>query len=160
MTFSKKYFSTAGAVLIAAGLLTASVYAQGRPGFHPRGGMSSPLMLRGLNLTDDQKAQVKQIMANHRSTLHNLFSQLRAAQNDMSDKLLSPTSLQASDLTSDTQQISLLRNQIADESLKMTLEIRGVLTPDQLARAAQIRQQMQSMHSQMRNLWGRQPQAQ
>jgi|SRR5713226_1606630 len=160
MTFSKKYFSIAGAVLIAAGLLTASVYAQGRPGFHSRGGMSSPLMLRGLNLTDDQKAQVKQIMANHRSTLHNLFSQLRTAQEGMSDKLLSSTSLQASDLTSDTQQISLLRNQIADESLKMTLEIRGVLTPDQLAKAAQIRQQMQSMHSQMRNLWGRQPQAQ
>ncbi len=36
MTFSKRYFGFVGAVLIAAGLLTASVYAQGRLGFHPR----------------------------------------------------------------------------------------------------------------------------
>src|SRR2546425_11574061 len=97
MAFRKKYFAFVGAALIAAGLLTASVYAQGRPGFHRGGGMTFPLMLRGLNLTDDQKAQVKQLMANHRSTLHDLFSQLRTAREDMSNKLLSPAALQRSE---------------------------------------------------------------
>ncbi len=160
MAFRKKYFAFVGVALIAAGLLTASVYAQGRPGFHRGGGMTFPLMLRGLNLTDDQKAQVKQLMANHRSTLHDLFSQLRTAREDMSNKLLSPAALQESELTSTNQQIALLRNQIAEESLKMALEIRGVLTPDQLAKAAQLRQQMRSLHSQMRDLWGPKPQAQ
>jgi Spy/CpxP family protein refolding chaperone len=61
------------------------------------------------------------------------------------------------DLAPQTQQIAQLRNQLADEGLRVVLEIRNILTPDQLAKAAQLKTQMQSLRNQMRNLVGPQP---
>lgn len=158
--FRQKYVSLIGVALIAVGLWTFPAYAQHRAGFRgPKRiagdtGMSLPLLLRGANLTADQKSQVHQIMANHRDTLRNLFSQLRAARQDMSNKLFSTGGVQESDLASDIQQISSLRNQLAQEGLKVLLEIRSVLTSDQLANAAQRYQQLQALRAQMRNLLG------
>jgi Spy/CpxP family protein refolding chaperone len=117
-------------------------------------GIALPLLLRGANLTADQKSQVQQIMANHRATFRDLFGQLRAAQDQMANKLFSAGRLQEADLAPQVQQIAQLRNQLADEGLKVVLEIRGVLTPEQLAKASQLKSQMQSLHSQMRSLWG------
>jgi len=117
-------------------------------------GIAFPLLLRGANLTSDQKAQVQQIMANHRATFRDLFSQLRATQDQMANKLFSAGRLQEADLAPQVQQIAQLRNQLAEEGLRVVLEIRGVLTPEQLAKASQLKSQMQSLHSQMRSLWG------
>ncbi len=68
MTFKKRYFSAAGAVLVAVGLWTLPVYAQSGARFHGSGGMMLPLLLRGANLTADQKAQVHQIKVPARVT--------------------------------------------------------------------------------------------
>lgn len=165
MTFRKSYMNASGMVLVAAALWSWPIYAQPRPGFHgPRAGMSAdggdmmlPMLLRGANLSTDQKAQVKQIMANHRATFQNLFGQLRAVQDQMSNKLLSPGVVRDTDLAPHTQQISYLRNQLADEGLRVVLEIRNILTPEQLAKASQLKSQMQSLHNQMRTLMGPQP---
>ena len=116
--------------------------------------MALPLLLRGANLTADQKSQVQQIMTTHRGGFRDLFSQLRAAQDQMANKLFSTERLQEADLAPQVQQIAQLRNQLAEEGLKVVLEIRGVLTPEQLAKASQLKSQMQSLHSQMRGLWG------
>src|SRR5215831_5936512 len=162
MPFRKRYMRVAVIILTmfaAVPLWSLPAAAQARPGFHrPMGGMSGdgasmmlPLLLRGANLTNDQKAQVKQIMANHRATFQSFFTQLRAAQDQMSNKLLSPGAVRDSDLTPQTQQIAQLRNQLADEGLRVVLEIRNLLTPDQLAKAAQLKTQMQSLRNQMRN---------
>lgn len=158
MKFTNKCAITAAAVLVAGFLGTA--YAQPHPGFRgPQGGMMGegagmtlPLLLRGANLTADQKTQVQQIMANHRSTFQNLFSQLRAAQDQISSKLLSTGAVGESDLAPQLQQVSTLRSQLAEEGLRVALEIRNILTPDQLANAAQFKTQMQSLQSQMKNL--------
>jgi Spy/CpxP family protein refolding chaperone len=117
-------------------------------------GIALPLLLRGANLTSDQKAQVQQIMANHRAAFRDLFSQLRAIQDQMANKLFSAGRLQEADLAPQVQQIAQLRNQLAEEGLRVVLEIRGVLTPEQLAKASQLKSQIQSLHSQMRSLWG------
>ena len=158
---SKKYFGIVAAVLIAAGLWSFPLHAQPGPGMRgPRGmigqgpGMMLPLLLRGVNLTTDQQAQVQQIMASHRATFRDLFGQLRAAQDEMANKLFSPGGLQESDVASQAQQVSQLRSQFAQEGLKVMLEIRGVLTPDQLAKAAQLRQQVQALRTEMRSLFG------
>jgi Spy/CpxP family protein refolding chaperone len=150
-----------GTVLVAACLWALPGYAQSRPGPHERGGMAGdgtgialPLLLRAANLTPDQKAQVRQIMANHRVTLRELFNQLRRAQDQMANRLFSTGRLQEADLAPQVQQIAQLRNQLAEEGLKVVLEIRGVLTPEQLAKAAQLKSQMQSLQSQIRSLWG------
>jgi Spy/CpxP family protein refolding chaperone len=165
MTFKKSHVNIIGMTLVVAALWSWPVYAQPRPGFHgPRGGMSAdgagmmlPMLLRGANLSTDQKVQVKQIMANHRATFQNLFGKLRAAQEEMSNKLLSPGVVREPDLAAQTQQISYLRNQLADEGLRVVLEIRNILTPEQLVKASQLKAQMQTLHNQMRNLMGPQP---
>lgn len=162
MISGKQYFAIAGAALIAVGLWSFSIRAQGMHGqgmhgsFGPGGmmghgpGMMLPLL--GVNLTDGQKAQIKQIMGNHHATLHELFDQLRAAHEEMHKKLFEPGALQESDLMSQSQQISQLQNQLRQEGLKVMFEIRQVLTPEQLTKATQRMQQMQALQAQMRNL--------
>ena len=160
MIFRTKTIGVTGSLLVGVCLWALPTHAQLRPGPHERGGMAGdgtgialPLLLRGANLTSDQKAQVQQIMANHRPTFRDLFSQLRAAQDQMANKLFSAGRLQEGDLAPQVQQIAQLRNQLAEEGLRVVLEIRGVLTPEQLAKASQLKSQMQSLHSQMRSLW-------
>jgi Spy/CpxP family protein refolding chaperone len=160
MIFRIKHISAIGTFLVAVCLWSLPAHAQLRPGPHEREGIAGdgtgialPLLLRGANLTAEQKVQVQQIMANHRATLRDLFSQLRAAQDQMANQLFSTAKLQEADLAPQAQQIAQLRNQLADEGLKVVLEIRGVLTPEQLAKASQLKSQMQSLRNQMRFLW-------
>jgi Spy/CpxP family protein refolding chaperone len=116
-------------------------------------GIALPLLIRGANLTADQQAQIRQIMANHRATFRDLLSQLRTSQDQMANKLFSTARLQEADLAPHVQQISQLRNQLAEEGLRVVLQIRGILTPEQLAKASQLKSQMDSLHSQIRSLW-------
>jgi protein CpxP len=162
MNFSTKTIGAVGTILVAVCVYTPPSYAQSHPKPHePLGGvtgdgtgMALPLLLRGAKLTPEQKAQVQQIMANHRGRFRDLFSKLRATQDQMANKLFSAERLQEADLAPQVQEISQLRNQLAEQGLKVVLEIRGVLTPEQLAKASQLKSQMQSLHSQMLSLWG------
>jgi len=164
MKMSKKYFGFAGAIWIAGMLWAPAVRAQiVAPHFGSRagmmrggGGMMLPMLLRSANLTADQKPQVRQFMANHRAAFRDLFNQLRAVQQDMSTKLFSTGAVQEADLMADNQQIAALRSQLAQEGLKVVLEIRNILTTDQLTSVAQRYQQLQSVREQMRNMWGTQ----
>jgi Spy/CpxP family protein refolding chaperone len=160
MRRSKKHLGILGAVLIALGVGTLAVYAQVGPGLREQmmGGapaviMSPLLLLRALDLTADQHALIQEIRTNHRAAVQDLLTQLHAAQDNLANKLFAPGALQESHLMADTQQISQLRNQLAQERIRVMLEIRAVLTPDQLAKAAQLNQQMQSIRTQMRNLF-------
>jgi Spy/CpxP family protein refolding chaperone len=163
MIFKTNNIAAIGTFLIGICLWTVPSYAQPRPDFPgPRGGgmtgegtgMALPMLLRGANLTADQKAQVQQIMTNHRTTFRDLFGQLRAAQDQMANRLFASGKLQEADLAPQVEKISQLRNQLAEEGLRVVLEIRGILTPEQLAKASQLKSQMESLHGQMRNLWG------
>ena len=116
-------------------------------------GMMLPLMLKKLDLTADQDAQVQKIMAAHHDTFKALFTKLEAAHEEMANKFFAPGALSAADLTSQTQAVSQLREQLMNEGLKVALEIRGVLTPDQLAKAAQLKDRMQAMHAEMRSFF-------
>jgi Spy/CpxP family protein refolding chaperone len=77
---------------------------------------------------------------------------MRGAQQDLRTKLTAPGSLQAGDLQPVSQQLSQLRDQLAQERLAIALEVRAVLTPDQLARVAQFQQRFQELRSEMRAL--------
>jgi Spy/CpxP family protein refolding chaperone len=150
-----------GIVLVAVGLWTLPGYAQSGSGLSGTrvgasgdgAGIALPLLIRGANLTADQQAQIRQIMANHRATFRDLLSQLRTSQDQMANKLFSTARLQEADLAPHVQQISQLRNQLAEEGLRVVLQIRGILTPEQLAKASQLKSQMDSLHSQIRSLW-------
>lgn len=116
-------------------------------------GMMLPLMLKKLDLTTEQNTQVQNIMAAHRDTFKALFTQLEAAHEEMANKFFASGALGAADLTSQTQAVSQIREQLMNEGLKVALEVRGVLTPAQLAKAAQLKDQMQAIHAEMRSLF-------
>ena len=147
--------SLVAGVFILLGSVVMSMFALGFSGMMMGDGpgMMLPLMLKKLELTADQDAQVQNIMAAHRDTFKNLFTQLEAAHEEMASKFFAPGPLSAADLTSQTQGVSQLREQLMNEGLKVALEIRGVLTPDQLAKAAQLKDQMQALHAQMRSFF-------
>src|SRR5712692_10542713 len=135
-------------------LWSATAFGQeagsGRHG-HGMGGWGGHI-LQGVGLTDAQKAQIRQIRANHRPQFRALSVQRRTAQGRLGDQLYGTDAVTTASLAPLTQQIDQLRNQLAQERLQFALEVRNVLTPDQLAKAAQIRQQLNQLRQQMRTL--------
>jgi Spy/CpxP family protein refolding chaperone len=148
--------------IVVLSLCAATVYA------HPRGGMGAlgpgrmlgdapgmmlPLVLKGVDLTDAQEKQVRDIMAAHRATFRTLFSELQVAHKDVADKLFAPGDVQAEDLTAQMQRVAQLREQLMQEGLKVALEVRGLLTPEQLAKATELKDRMRALHTEMRGLF-------
>ncbi len=143
--------------VLATGLWTASAFGRpqgGRDTGWGRGGdgMVLPLLVRGVGLTEAQQAQVKQIVASHRPKFEALLRQLRATREQLAEKLYAPNPVKAEDLTPLTQQIGKLREPLMQESLQVALEVRNVLTPDQLAKAKLRRQRLNELRAEMRGL--------
>ena len=143
--------------VLAAGLWTTSAFGRppgGRDMGWGHGGdeMSLPLLVRGVGLTEAQRAQVRQIVASHRPKFEVLQRQLRAAREQLAEKLYAPGPVKAEDLTPLAQQIGKLREPLMQESLQVALEVRKVLTPDQLAKAMQRRQRLNVLRAEMRSL--------
>jgi Spy/CpxP family protein refolding chaperone len=148
--------------IVALSLWAATVYGQPHHGMGPMGrgdmmgdgpGMMLPLVLRAVDLTDVQEKQIHAIMQAHRGTFRTLFGELRAAQEDMTDKLFAAGDVRAEDLTSQVQRVAQLRAQLLQEGLKVALEVRAVLSPEQLAKAAEVKERMRSLRSEMRDLF-------
>ena len=152
---------------IAAALLVASTatgaLAQSPPGGPgaPFGGMRETmgrsdgelwLMIRAANLTPEQQAKVRGILSTHRTTTRPLIQQLRQAQQELGAKLLAPGPLQPADLQPQLGLISQLRDQLAQDGAQAALEVRAVLTPEQLARAAQTKERLSQLREEMRQL--------
>ncbi len=143
-----------GAVAIMTLAVTAPVYAHGYRGFEgDSGGVGGfPFLLRGLGLTEDQQAQVRQIVANHRPEFRRLAGEIRSAREALSAKLYASNPVGPADLAPLTEQIARLQGQLSQQRLQVALEIRGVLTPEQLAKAAQTRQRLIELRKEMRGL--------
>ena len=99
------------------------------------------LMLRELNLTDDQKAKVKTIMETSKTTVQPLMASLR----DNHKKLADLTANGAFDET----QVQALATEQGDLMAKLIVEkervksqIFAILTDEQKAKAAQMKNQM------------------
>ena len=147
----------AGALVMVTSLAPAGAQAQGGP--HGRGGRGSwdgglmlGVPLHSLNLMPDQKTQIQQILSTYRTSAKPIIQQLRQAQGTLGDRLLTPGALQSSDVQAQLQQIASLRSQLLQLSAQATLDIRNILTPDQLTAAAATKAQLASLRSQMRQL--------
>lgn len=115
-------------------------------------GILSPDLLKKLDLTTDQQTQVHQIMENHRSTFQTLFQQLETARDEMADKFFTTGTLSTDDFAAQVQQANQMQEQLRSEGLTMELEVRKVLTTEQLAKAAALHESMQALHAQMQSL--------
>lgn len=110
------------------------------------------LMIRAANLTPDQQAKVRGILSTHRTTTRPLVEQLRQAQQELGAKLMAPGPLQPADLQPQLGRIGQLRDQLAQDGAQAALEVRAVLTPEQLARAAQTKERLTQLREEMRQL--------
>jgi polyhydroxyalkanoate synthesis regulator phasin len=88
------------------------------------------------------------------ATLFGLFEQLRTANQALADKLVSAGPLTQQDLQPLVDQVMKVRGDIVNHGLKVVLQVRGLLTADQLAKAADVETKMRALRAQMRQLLG------
>ena len=137
--------------LVAVGTLLPAAFAQmGPPGPPPPIGM----MLQGVSLTADQKTAIDTILKAHQQVAQPLVDQLHSEREELTAKLLSSGEVSLSDLTPPQQQSAQTEQQLNQDTLKAALEIKGVLTADQLATVVQNQQKLEQIHSEMRQLVG------
>ena len=119
------------------------------------GGMALPFLIRSANLTPEQETKVRGILSAHRTATRNALEQLRRAQDELADKLLAAGPVQTPDIQPQLQQIGQLREQLLQDSAQIALEVRTVLTPEQLAKAAQVKARMKQLQAEMHHLFDR-----
>src|SRR5262249_47036822 len=145
---SRMQMIVAGLVIAAATAVPIAIAQSTDPGTakghshwgarHMRGDFFSKL-----NLTDAQKAQLKQIRENHSQTISPLMTDLRAKRQEIRQASQGATfdeSLVAQKLA----EIAPLEAKLMGERVKLHNDMLSVLTPDQKAQLDQARQQLKS----------------
>ena len=151
--------------LLAAGTLALVVAGSARAFGHGMGGgdacghgglFGGGRVLHALDLSADQKQGVHDIIREHRPTLAQLGAKERAARQAIADKLLGTGTVTQNDLDALVQQESQAGTALTRERLATALEVRKVLTSEQIQKAATIHASMKQLHDQMRQLLGSQ----
>jgi protein CpxP len=145
---------TAGLVgsLAVAGMAVAQPH-HGGMGMGP-GGME---FIHGLNLTEDQKSQLKEIGKANWKSMKALMKQEHALHEQEINQLLASGSVTAEQMQPLLQQEEALRTQIDTARMAMLVQMRGVLTAEQLSQAATKHAQMEQLHEQEHALMGAPP---
>jgi protein CpxP len=165
-----------GAAVIVAGSAIALVHAQGQeppanpPARHGRfgpdgpggpggpggffgrgpGGPGGPLaMLRGLDLTEEQRAQVRQIVDGHADELKAIDERMREARKAENDAVTAQA-FDESAIRARSAELSAVMADAAVLHAKVHGEVFAVLTPEQQAKAAELKAQFQSRMEQFR----------
>jgi Spy/CpxP family protein refolding chaperone len=137
-------------VVFAAALAVSAIAGAHAQGWGHHGGHGQMLfgLLDGVTLTDSQQQQIhadmKASFGATRSTRH----QLRALEQQIAAAMTSSGSVTSATVTPLIQQEETLRGQLDQARMTLALQIRGVLTAQQLAQAAQAQSQLQSLHQQ------------
>lgn len=130
---------------------------RGMPGGVDAPGMVIPLMLRGTDLSPEQRDKVKALMGANRERLRTLFEQLRRANDALAGRLVGPTPVDAAALQPEVERVAQARQQLMEHGLTIALGLRAILTPEQLAAVTQKRTRLEDLQRQMRELMRDQP---
>lgn len=104
-----------------------------------RGGrMGGRMMFAGINLTDDQKAKLKQISQSFRERTQSLHQQLRAKRQELRQSNEGGTFNEAL-ATQKLQESASLEAKLMGEQIRMRQEMLTVLTPEQKTQLEQKR---------------------
>ena len=110
---------------------------EGRGGWGKGGGMRG-MMFGGVNLTDDQKAKMKQIGESFRERTQSLHQQLRAKRQELRQASEGGTFNEAL-ATQKLQESAGLQAKLMGEQFRMRQEMLAVLTPEQKTQLEQKR---------------------
>ena len=111
-------------------------------------------ILHTVDLSDEQKQKVQDILTAHRPKLRALVANEKAADQALADKLLGTGAVTQQDFDAVLQRASQARDELMRERLAAALEVRDVLTSEQIQKAATIRTGMKQLHAEMRQLLG------
>ena len=141
--------------VMVMGLSVRPANAQHHPmlGEMDRGPWMFLLLFKGAALTPNQETRVRAILAAHRANARDLVRQLRTAREGMVDKLFAPGAVAAGDLEPLRQQIAQLEEQLSQDRLAAALEIRALLTPEQLAKAQKLKDRVRELRAEMQALF-------
>ncbi len=142
-----------------AGLVSAQMIMGPPPDAMMIGGplpVPPPLMmaLRAANLTADQKKQVHDIVDASMTSSKSQMEQMHSIRDQIADKLLSSGTVSASDLAPLLAQQSTLQQQLDSQMVATAIQIRGVLTSDQLSKVAAAHEKLKQIHSQIDAILG------
>ena len=145
---------TAGALalVIAAGTGAMGHGMPGGGGWGHGGFAGGPQLLHALNLTADQKQQVQAIFQAHRPTFKQLAANERTAREAIADAMLGTNAVTQPALDALVQQEAQARTALMSERLAAAIQVRGVLTPDQIQKASTIHTGMKQLRAQMQAL--------
>ena len=139
------------AALLCAALAPAGAEAQGR-GRGGGDGLMLPALLRSASLTPDQQTRMHDILKARRTAARPIVQNLRQAQQDLADRLLASGAVAMADVQPQLDRINQLRGQLLQNSAQATLDIRAILTPDQVAMAADTKDKLRQLRQQTRQL--------
>jgi len=111
---------------------------EGRGWGGERGGRMHGMMLKGINLTDDQKAKMKQISQSFRERTQSLHQALQAKRQELHQASEGDTFNEAL-ATQKLQESASLQAKLMGEQFRMRQEMLLVLTPEQKAQLEQQR---------------------
>ena len=122
---------------------------RGERGHHFRGmrGGRHGLMLRGVTLTEDQKARMKQISQSFRERTKSLHQELRAKRQELRQASDGGTFNEAL-ATQRLQETAGLQAKLMGERFKMRAELQSVLTAEQKAQIEQKRAEFKALKGQ------------
>jgi Spy/CpxP family protein refolding chaperone len=150
---SLKQIVFAAALVIGSG---ASAAADPAGGWHhgPMGHEHHGYMdlLRGVNLTDEQKSQIHAMAHQGWGEMKSNFQQMHAVHEQITTLLLGSGTVTEDQLAPLLRQEDQLRAQEEKTRMAEVLAIRNMLTPEQLAQAASVHAQMEALHQQEKAL--------
>jgi Spy/CpxP family protein refolding chaperone len=116
-------------------------------------GLMSPRLLNSLNLTPDQVTRIEAAKNAFRQAQRVYLNEVKVLRKEVADKLFGPNPVREADVAAQITKIADLREKILRDGFRIALDVRSVLRPDQLAKAAQIRQQLQEIQEEVRGLF-------
>jgi Spy/CpxP family protein refolding chaperone len=135
------------AAVAACALTAGAALAQPHGEWH-HGGMEGMEILHSLNLTDAQKAQAKTIEKAAWAQAKPIMAEMRTTHEQMMNALLASGTVTADQLSPMVTQEEQYRAQLDQIHLNTVLQIRALLTPDQITQAAATHQKLEALHEQ------------
>jgi periplasmic protein CpxP/Spy len=124
-------------------------FGLGGPGGFGRGGFGGLAILRQLELTDEQRASVRQVMENHRADLQGLAQRLRLAHKAQ-DAAVTAAQFDEQAVRGASAELATVMADRAVLHARVHSEVFAVLTPEQQAKAAELKAQRQARVDQRR----------
>ncbi len=153
---TKRHWSIIGVSVVVAGFLLTSLVSA-RPG-HGRFGRGGPgffplRVLQHLDLTETQQAPIDALKKKHRESLTGLRNDLKETRQEVMNRLLGESDVEAGDFTDLQAELNRLHTALFEEFLTMALAIRAELTPAQRAEAATRIEEWRARWAEKRTKW-------